>query len=200
MSVPDSIPDITVFCKGVSHGNPGPCATGVVASISGNNILMSLSLPEEGTGNWADLMAVSQALDLCRDTTKSLEVVTDNTYVVSVLSGKKPPMANRELIRRLRERISLQSSFSIRFQPRSLDRRSEAADTIAKVSLREDVSIPFHPEELYLREGYVLPANKSSKSWSPRRSSGTSVEQIVPSSNQSYSKNKNKRRSRRDKT
>ena len=87
-------------------GNPGPAGLGYsVVFPDGRRIERGEPLGE-GTNNIAELTAIFRVLEIVEDPSQKLLIHTDSEYSIGVLSRGWKAKANKELIKKIRSRLS----------------------------------------------------------------------------------------------
>ncbi len=92
---------IRIYTDGASSGNPGPAGIGVVLVYNGHIREISESIGT-ATNNVAELNAIKRALELLKRTDLPVEIHTDSTYCIGVLTRGWKPAMNQELIHGIR--------------------------------------------------------------------------------------------------
>ena len=93
---------IQVYTDGASSGNPGPAGLGVVLLYGDHKKEISESIGR-ATNNVAELNAIKRALELIKRTDLPVEIHTDSTYCIGVLTKGWKPAMNQELIHGIRK-------------------------------------------------------------------------------------------------
>jgi ribonuclease HI len=106
-SVPPLIPKppcgvIQIYTDGASSGNPGPAGLGVVLLYGDHRREISESIGR-ATNNVAELKAIKRALELLKRSDLPVEIHTDSTYCIGVLTRGWKPAMNQDLIHGIRE-------------------------------------------------------------------------------------------------
>lgn len=98
---------IEIHTDGACSGNPGPCGYGVVLR-DGDDYLEISQYLGTGTNNIAELTAIRVALESIPSAARHrpVELHTDSTYCIGVLTKGWKAKANRELILGIRELIN----------------------------------------------------------------------------------------------
>lgn len=101
------------FCDG-SGTKDKPCGIGVVIYVAGSQPQLIAENIGVGTNNVAELRAIWRALQAFPDVGRKMMVRTDSEYSIGSLTLDWHPTANVELIRSIREDLSLRNG-NIRF-------------------------------------------------------------------------------------
>lgn len=96
---------IDIWTDGACTGNPGPCGLGVIVRY-GEQYMEIGQYVGIGTNNIGELLAIGVALDEVRDIAGKLEIHTDSTYSIGVLSKNWKAKANKELIAWIKELVA----------------------------------------------------------------------------------------------
>ena len=95
---PDSI---QVWTDGACTGNPGPAGLGVLIR-RGDGIEELSEYLGEGTNNIAELMAIFRGLEQLEDASGAVDVMTDSSYCIGLLTKGWKPKKNQELVAEVR--------------------------------------------------------------------------------------------------
>ena len=96
---------VNLWTDGACTGNPGPAGAGVLYLFQGEERELSEFLGE-GTNNIAELMAIHLALEMVVDRSISVDVMTDSSYCIGLLSKGWKAKANQELVAAIRARLA----------------------------------------------------------------------------------------------
>lgn len=88
---------ITVYTDGACTGNPGPAGIGIVLSNGKVRRLISEYLGH-ATNNIAELTAIKRALEVIKSRELPIDLYTDSSYSIGVLTQGWKAKANQELI------------------------------------------------------------------------------------------------------
>lgn len=95
---------IQLWTDGACTGNPGPAGAGVLYRYKDSEREISEYLGQ-GTNNIAELTAILLGLKAVRTPTIPVQVITDSSYSIGLLTKGWKPKANQELVRQLREEL-----------------------------------------------------------------------------------------------
>ena len=104
--------DIVIYTDGACSGNPGPAGYGVVI-MQGETRREISGWIGDGTNNIAELEAIHAAMDQISDRSLVIELHTDSSYSIGVLTKGWKAKANQELIATMKEKVA--SFQSLRF-------------------------------------------------------------------------------------
>ncbi len=122
---------LEIYCDGACFPNPGEMAIGVVLVWNKHTKEIGEKIGE-GTNNIAELTAVKRGLELVKDRTKPITVITDSQYALNCLTGKWNPSKNVELISEIKDLISEFSTVKYKWvRGHSGDKYQEKADSLA---------------------------------------------------------------------
>jgi ribonuclease HI len=96
---------VQLWTDGACTGNPGPAGLGVLYLYRGEVKELSEYLGQ-GTNNIAELTAILRGLELVEDPTTPVDVITDSSYCIGLLSQGWKAKANQELVATLRAKLS----------------------------------------------------------------------------------------------
>ncbi len=88
---------IVIYTDGASSGNPGPAGIGALLLFGGHEKELSESIGV-ATNNIAELTAIKRALEELKRTDLPVEIHTDSSYCIGVLTKGWKPNMNSELI------------------------------------------------------------------------------------------------------
>ena len=97
---------VVIYTDGSCKYNPGPAGAAALLTYRGRRKLVSRFLGE-GTNNIAELEAIRLALDMMKDRKIPIDLYTDSTYVIGVLTKGWKAKKNAELVMELRELVDL---------------------------------------------------------------------------------------------
>jgi ribonuclease HI len=89
--------DVVVYADGACSGNPGPAGLGV-AIFDGDEKRELSEYLGHGTNNIAELTAIQRALEALAGDERTIEIKTDSSYSIGVLTKAWKAKANQELI------------------------------------------------------------------------------------------------------
>jgi ribonuclease HI len=93
---------IELWTDGACTGNPGPAGAGVVF-IDGQSRQEVSEYLGEGTNNIAELTAILRGLELVTDPSRAVDVMTDSSYCIGLLTKGWKAKANQELVATIRQ-------------------------------------------------------------------------------------------------
>ena len=96
---------VQLWTDGACTGNPGPAGAGVLYRYQGVERVLSEYLGE-GTNNIAELTAILRGLEMVDDTTLSVDVMTDSSYCIGLLTKGWKAKANQALVATLRGKMA----------------------------------------------------------------------------------------------
>ena len=97
---------LQVWTDGACSGNPGPAGAGALIRERGTVVHEISQYLGEGTNNVAELMAILLGLQFVSDRTRAIDVMTDSSYCVGLLTKNWKAKANQELIAELRSEVA----------------------------------------------------------------------------------------------
>jgi ribonuclease HI len=97
---------LQLWTDGACSGNPGPAGAGALIREGGEIVHQISEYLGEGTNNIAELMAILLGLRAVGDRSRSIDLMTDSSYCIGVLSKGWKAKANQELIAELRAEVS----------------------------------------------------------------------------------------------
>ncbi len=95
---------IQLWTDGACTGNPGPAGLGVLYRYKGEERELSEYLGR-ATNNIAELTAILRGVEMVEDPTTPVDILTDSSYCVGLLTKGWKAKANAELVARLREAV-----------------------------------------------------------------------------------------------
>lgn len=95
---------IQLWTDGACTGNPGPAGAGVLFRHKGTEREISEYLGQ-GTNNIAELTAILLGLESIEAPELPVQVITDSSYSIGLLTKGWKPKANQELVRKLRQEL-----------------------------------------------------------------------------------------------
>ena len=104
---------VVIYTDGSCKYNPGPAGAAALLTYRGRRKLVSRYLGE-GTNNIAELEAIRLALDMMKDRKIPIDLYTDSTYVIGVLTKGWKAKKNNELVMELREFIAFFPNLRLR--------------------------------------------------------------------------------------
>ena len=96
---------VQLWTDGACTGNPGPAGAGVFYRFQGQERVRSEFLGE-GTNNIAELTAIFLALEMVEDRGAPIDVMTDSSYCVGLLTKGWKAKKNQELVASIRARLA----------------------------------------------------------------------------------------------
>jgi len=103
---------VVIYADGACLGNPGPAGCGVLLAFRGREKRVSKYLGI-GTNNIAELEAVRLALGLLKNRKTPVDLHTDSSYAIGVLTKPWKPKANLELIAKVKAMLALFSDVRV---------------------------------------------------------------------------------------
>lgn len=97
---------LQVWTDGACTGNPGPAGAGALIREGGTVVHEISEYLGEGTNNIAELMAILLGLKAVPDRTRAIDVMTDSSYCVGLLTKNWKAKKNQELIAELRREVA----------------------------------------------------------------------------------------------
>jgi ribonuclease HI len=97
---------LQLWTDGACSGNPGPAGAGALIREGGEIVHEISEYLGEGTNNIAELMAILLVLQAVGDGSRAIDLMTDSSYCIGVLSKGWKAKANQELIAELRGEVS----------------------------------------------------------------------------------------------
>ena len=92
---------VQIWTDGACTGNPGPAGIGVHLRYRGDVQEVSEYLGH-GTNNVAELMAILRGIELVEDPSTPVDIMTDSSYCVGLLTKGWKAKANPDLVKALR--------------------------------------------------------------------------------------------------
>ncbi len=128
--------EIIVFADGACSGNPGPAGLGV-AVFEGDAKKRELSeFLGTGTNNIAELTAILRAAELLETDPRAIEIRTDSSYAIGVLTKGWKAKANQELIAKTKVALGKLASFKLTYVPGHAGvAGNELADALARAAV-----------------------------------------------------------------
>jgi ribonuclease HI len=128
---------VKIYTDGACSGNPGPAAAAALLRYQGKEKELSRYLGL-GTNNIAELTAVQIALEALKDRTIPVDLHTDSTYVIGVLSLGWSAKANQELIANIRRLLTTFSDLRfIKVKGHAGVADNERVDELARKAMEE---------------------------------------------------------------
>lgn len=108
---------IQIWTDGACSGNPGPAGLGAIVMHRGE-VKEASEYLGEGTNNIAELMAISRGLELIAeldgvDASVPVDVITDSSYCIGLLTKGWKPKANQALVAKLRAQVALREDIRL---------------------------------------------------------------------------------------
>jgi ribonuclease HI len=95
---------IQLWTDGACTGNPGPAGAGVLVRHKGSESEISEYLGK-GTNNIAELTAILLGLQSVEIPDQPVQVITDSSYSIGLLTKGWKPKANQELVKSLKQEL-----------------------------------------------------------------------------------------------
>jgi ribonuclease HI len=96
---------VQLWTDGACTGNPGPAGAGVLYRYQDDERVLSEYLGH-GTNNIAELTAILLGFEMVADTSLSVDVMTDSSYCIGLLTKGWKAKANQELVATLRAKMA----------------------------------------------------------------------------------------------
>ncbi len=97
--------EVIVYADGACSGNPGPAGLGV-AIFDGDEKRELSEYLGRGTNNIAELMAILRALEALAGDERTIEIKTDSSYSIGVLTKAWKAKANQELVAQVKAALA----------------------------------------------------------------------------------------------
>jgi ribonuclease HI len=112
-----STAEVVVFADGACSGNPGPAGAGV-AIFEGEKKTRELSeFLGTGTNNIAELTAILRAAEVLENDARAIEIRTDSSYAIGVLTKGWKAKANPELVAKTKVALGKLASVKLTYVP-----------------------------------------------------------------------------------
>jgi ribonuclease HI len=92
---------VVIYTDGSCKGNPGPAGAAALLTFRNREKMVSQYVGE-GTNNVAELEAVRLALSMIKKRGFPIDIYTDSTYVIGVLTKNWKAKENKELIQKIK--------------------------------------------------------------------------------------------------
>ncbi len=131
---------IELWTDGACSGNPGPAGAGVLYQHGGAERTVSEYLGT-GTNNIAELTAILRAIQLVDDTSMPVDILTDSSYCIGLLTKGWKPKKNQELVAELRQAYAdLEDVRLIKVKGHAGIEGNERADELARLAVERRAS------------------------------------------------------------
>lgn len=129
--------EVIVFADGACSGNPGPAGLGV-AIFEGEKKTRELSeFLGTGTNNIAELTAILRAAEVLVGDERLIEIRTDSSYAIGVLTKGWKAKANPELVAKTKVALGKLPSFKLTYVPGHAGvHGNELADALAVAAVQ----------------------------------------------------------------
>lgn len=97
---------LQIWTDGACTGNPGPAGAGALIRERGELVHEISEYLGEGTNNIAELMAILLGLQAVTNRDRPIDVMTDSSYCVGLLTKNWKAKANQELIAEVRGEVA----------------------------------------------------------------------------------------------
>ncbi len=135
---------IVAYTDGACSGNPGPAGYGVLIEDGTGTTEISGFLGE-GTNNIAELSAIGSALEAQADVHAALDLYTDSSYAIGVLTKGWKAKANQELIASIRRRLAHHTDVLFHWvKGHAGFEGNERADELARLAVERQESAQTH--------------------------------------------------------
>ncbi len=129
--------EVIVFADGACSGNPGPAGLGVVVFEGGVKKRELSEFLGTGTNNIAELTALLRAAELLADETRHVEMRTDSSYAIGVLTKGWKAKANPELVARTKQALARLARVHLTYVPGHAGvHGNELADALAVAAVQ----------------------------------------------------------------
>ncbi|MFO0684730.1 MAG: RNase H family protein [Sandaracinus sp.] len=112
-----STAEVIVFADGACSGNPGPAGLGVAifeGAVKKKELSEFLGI---GTNNIAELTAILRAAEVLVDDPRAIEIRTDSSYAIGVLTKGWKAKANPELVAKTKQALAKLASVRLTYVP-----------------------------------------------------------------------------------
>lgn len=134
---------VLAYADGACTGNPGPAGLGVVM-IDGEGRLELSEYLGHGTNNIAELTAIQRAAEKLAGDPRRLELYTDSSYAIGVLSKGWKAKANIELIADVKKALAKLASYKLHYVPGHAGvALNERADELARQAVKGRATTPW---------------------------------------------------------
>lgn len=126
---------IEIWTDGACSGNPGPAGLGVYYKGPEGTVERSEFLGE-GTNNIAELMAILRGLEMVEDPAAPVDLMSDSSYSLGLLTKGWKAKANQELVAEVRQELRRFKDIQlIKVKGHAGVHGNERADELARQSL-----------------------------------------------------------------
>jgi ribonuclease HI len=112
-----STAEVVVFADGACSGNPGPAGLGVVVFEGGAKKRELSEYLGSGTNNIAELTAILRAAQALEGEPRAIEMRTDSSYAIGVLTKGWKAKANQQLVADTKAALARLASVRITYVP-----------------------------------------------------------------------------------
>ncbi len=127
---------IVSYADGACTGNPGPCGLGVVV-LEGDARHELSDYLGEGTNNIAELTAILRVAERYPGDPRAIEIYTDSSYAIGVLTKGWKAKANVELIAKIKVALKKLTKLSLHYVPGHAGvELNERADELARQAVK----------------------------------------------------------------
>ena len=128
---------VLAYADGACSGNPGPAGLGVVLITETSRHELSEFLGH-GTNNIAELTAIQRAAEAVVDPSVPVQIMTDSSYAIGVLSKGWKAKANQALIVDVKKALARLSRWELGYVPGHAGvPLNERADALAVAAVRD---------------------------------------------------------------
>lgn len=132
-----STAEVVVFADGACSGNPGPAGLGVAVFEGGKKTRELSEFLGVGTNNIAELTAILRAAELLAGDARAIEIRTDSSYAIGVLTKGWKAKANPELVGKTKLALAKLDSVHLTYVPgHSGVHGNELADALAVAAVQ----------------------------------------------------------------
>ncbi len=136
---------IVIHTDGACSGNPGPAGIGVYLERPDETVELCEFISSLATNNFAELTAISRALEVLRDDEKDRHILlyTDSGWSLGVLIGGWKAKTNLDMIKKIQDRMAEFSNLELlKVKGHSGQKGNEEADYLATTAVRREASKP----------------------------------------------------------
>jgi ribonuclease HI len=129
--------EVIVFADGACSGNPGPAGLGVAIFEGGEKKRELSEFLGVGTNNIAELTAILRAAEVLADDARAIEIRTDSSYAIGVLTKGWKAKANPELVGKTKLALGKLASVELTYVPGHAGvHGNELADALAVAAVQ----------------------------------------------------------------
>lgn len=129
--------EVIVFADGACSGNPGPAGLGVAVFEDGTKTRELSEFLGNGTNNIAELKAILRAAELLASDPRAVEIRTDSSYAIGVLTKGWKAKANQALVAEAKQALGKLASVRLTYVPGHAGvHGNELADALAVAAVQ----------------------------------------------------------------